>query len=153
MKFEEVKEIATKYSKYCIAVRLNNMMPMDFDQWYERDKVNDQSKQNPHIDNVINFLNTVCENHGRRGFKLWGKKIRSLISQKLKEGFNVNDFYDVITVKSEWLGDKNMHKYFRPITLFGNKFEDYLNENTKPLEKTTDDKFTKAYKEGLSDNF
>ena len=28
----------------------------------------------------------------------------------------------------QWLEDSTMNKYLRPATLFGNKFDDYLNE-------------------------
>jgi uncharacterized phage protein (TIGR02220 family) len=153
MNYNEVKELAEKYAEYCISVRNNQMLPMDFDEFYEKYQLGKNQMIDPLIDEVINFLNTTCKTYGKRGFKVWGKKIRSVIRQKFKEGFDTNDFYDVIRVKSVWLGDKNMHKYFRPITLFGNKFEDYLNETTQPLDKTTDDKFTNAYNEALNDNF
>ena len=46
-----------------------------------------------------------------------------------------------------------MHKYFRPITLFGNKFEDYLNETTEPLDSKQNDEFTDAIRRAASDTY
>ena len=41
----------------------------------------------------------------------------------------------VIDVKTaEWLNDSDMSKYLRPTTLFGAKFESYLNQ--KPVTNT-----------------
>ena len=47
----------------------------------------------------------------------------------MNEGFKEEDFYTVIDKKSaEWLSDSKMSKYLRPETLFGTKFEAYLNQ-------------------------
>ena len=54
-----------------------------------------------------------------------------LIKARLAEGFTVEDFYKVIDTKcAEWAGT-DMAKYLRPETLFGTKFENYLNQNAK----------------------
>lgn len=53
------------------------------------------------------------------------------INARLAEGFTVDDFIKVIDVKcAEWAGT-DMGKYLRPETLFGSKFENYLNQQTK----------------------
>lgn len=45
----------------------------------------------------------------------------------MKEGFKEQDFYDVIDLKVfEWGDNEKMKTYIRPETLFGNKFEGYL---------------------------
>jgi hypothetical protein len=49
-----------------------------------------------------------------------------------------DDFKSVIDKKSkEWLGT-NMERYLRPDTLFGTKFESYLNQNIvdEPVKQT-----------------
>ena len=46
-----------------------------------------------------------------------------------------------------------MHKYFRPMTIFGNKFEDYLNESTKPLTETKDEQFSQAINRAANDTY
>lgn len=57
------------------------------------------------------------------------------IDARLAEGFTVDDFIKVIDVKcAEWSGT-NMDKYLRPETLFGNKFENYLNQQAKQPRK------------------
>lgn len=54
-------------------------------------------------------------------------KTVSLIKARLSEGFTVDDFKKVIdTMTSEWKGT-DMEKFLRPETLFGTKFEGYLN--------------------------
>ena len=56
------------------------------------------------------------------------KDTRKHIKARMDEGFTLDDFYKVIdnTVK-RWKGDPKMCDYLRPSTLFGTKFESYLN--------------------------
>lgn len=52
---------------------------------------------------------------------------RRHISARLKEGFSAEDFRAVIDAKvSDWRHDPTMSKFLRPETLFGTKFESYL---------------------------
>jgi len=75
---------------------------------------------------VILFLNENC---GTK-YKVSTNATKNLIKAKLKEGFTLEDIKEVITIKkNEWLGTE-MEKYLRPQTLFGNKFESYLNQST-----------------------
>lgn len=54
--------------------------------------------------------------------------IKSLIHARMVEGFTVDDFKTVIWKKArEWKGTK-FEQYLRPQTLFGTKFEAYLNQ-------------------------
>ena len=47
----------------------------------------------------------------------------------MSEGFTVEDFKTVIHKKAkQWMDDPKMIKFLRPETLFGSKFEGYLNE-------------------------
>ena len=58
------------------------------------------------------------------------EKTQKLIKARITEKFTVEDFKKVIDIKTqEWLKDSTMNKYLRPETLFGNKFEGYLNES------------------------
>ena len=73
---------------------------------------------------VLDFLNTVVGS----AYKITTKKNQDLIKARMKEGFTVDDFKTVITKKhKEWKGTE-MEKYLRPETLFGTKFESYLNQ-------------------------
>ena len=52
----------------------------------------------------------------------------------MREGYTVEDFRRVIDHKaSEWMEDEKMREYLRPETLFGTKFEGYL--QAAPKEK------------------
>lgn len=55
------------------------------------------------------------------------KKTQSLINARLSEGFAADDFKAVIDSKlAEWGNDAKMRQFLRPETLFGTKFESYL---------------------------
>lgn len=56
------------------------------------------------------------------------KKTRQLIHARWAEGFRLPDFEAVIdTMAAAWVDDPKMAAYLRPETLFGTKFESYLN--------------------------
>lgn len=60
------------------------------------------------------------------------KKTRQLIHARWAEGFRLPDFEAVIaTMSAAWLNDPKMAAYLRPETLFGTKFESYLNRPRK----------------------
>lgn len=55
-----------------------------------------------------------------------------LIKSRLKEGYSISDFKEVIDKKAEaWLGTE-FEQYLTPQTLFGAKFEIYLNQKILP---------------------
>lgn len=62
------------------------------------------------------------------------KQTQLLIQNLLDQGYTGSDIYDVIFLKySQWIenGDKNkidMSQYYRPSTVLGGKFEEYLQE-------------------------
>ena len=85
------------------------------------------------IHEVIDYLNAKVGT--RYGYK--SKASVPHIKARVNEGYTVEDFKTVIDNKADsWLGDKDMEKYLRPSTLFGNKFEGYLNE--RRINKKTD---------------
>lgn len=74
---------------------------------------------------IISCLNEKTKKH----YKANTQKTVRLIRARLKEGFMVEDFKAVIQKKcDDWLGNEKMERYLRPETLFGTKFEGYLNE-------------------------
>ena len=76
---------------------------------------------------VIDYLNKKASTNYRASTK----NTQSFINARVKEGYAVEDFKKVIDSKSrEWLGT-DFEKYLRPATLFGTKFENYLNEANK----------------------
>lgn len=89
------------------------------------------NKYNGAFTEIINHLNAVLGTN----YKPTTKKTKDLIQARLKENFTVDDFKTVIDKKhKQWRGTE-MEKYLRPETLFGTKFEGYLNENTKSYDR------------------
>lgn len=82
---------------------------------------------------IINYLNTKLNTK----YKSNTKNTKEKINARLNEGFVLDDFIVVIDKKTnEWLGT-DMEKYLRPETLFGNKFESYLNQKDISDKQTT----------------
>lgn len=86
---------------------------------------------------VIEYLNQKCNT----SYKSSSNKTKTLIDARVNEGFLLEDFKKVIDIKaSEWLNSE-MAKYLRPETLFGTKFESYLNQKNTGKPKQTNNKF------------
>lgn len=99
----------------------------------EPDGVADKTKT------IIDYLNEKTDSH----YKATTPKTKQLVQARLKEGFSVDDFKTVIDKKTAtWLNDNKMNKYLRPLTLFGTKFEDYLNEKVKGQPDKNDPYYT-----------
>lgn len=76
---------------------------------------------------VISYLNEKAGTKYRSG----SDKTRKHIHARAAEGYKLEDFKTVIDSKcAEWLGT-DYEKYLRPETLFGTKFEGYLNAAPK----------------------
>lgn len=88
---------------------------------------------------IIEYLNLKTGKNFRSSTKI---TIR-LIKARINEGFTIEDFKTVIdNMKYKWTGTK-FQQYLVPTTLFGNKFETYLNQERKP-EKESDGKFKRG---------
>lgn len=93
----------------------------------ERKKDKKEKKVNNNIpfQSIIDYLNQKAN----KNYKHTSAKTQTLISARWNEGFKEQDFFKVIDNKvSVWLKNPNMNQYLRPETLFGTKFEGYLNE-------------------------
>ena len=78
---------------------------------------------------VIDYLNSKTGQSFRSGTKATQQHINA----RLAEGFTVDDFKRVVdNMWTDWRGTE-WEKYLRPSTLFGSKFENYLNR--KPQNK------------------
>lgn len=79
---------------------------------------------------VIEYLNNKTGKH----YKPTTNKTQTVIKARCNEGFTEDDFKKVIDNKvAEWKGT-DMEKFLRPETLFGNKFEGYLNQQVNNKE-------------------
>lgn len=91
------------------------------------DKDIDKEKEKEVYISIVDYLNEKAHTNYRAS----SAKTQSVIRARLAEGFTVDDFKTVINKKcAEWL-NTDMEKYLRPETLFGTKFEGYLNANVR----------------------
>ena len=115
----------------------------DNDNDNENERTGDESPTNrPVIDlaqcseTIISYLN---EKLGTK-YKSTTAKTKTAIHARLMEGFTVDNFKTVIDKKcAEWIGNEKMEKYLRPETLFGTKFEGYLNQRAETNAKSSRD--------------
>jgi len=78
---------------------------------------------------IIEYLNQEADTN----YKSTSVKTKTLIKARMKEGFTVDNFHTVIQKKTAEWRNTEQEKYLRPETLFGTKFESYLNQkNGKP---------------------
>lgn len=91
----------------------------------DNNDINENNDNNIPYAEIINYLNQ----RANRNFKSTSQATQRHISARWNEGFGLEDFKEVIDKKcTEWLNDNEMSKYLRPRTLFGTKFEGYLNQ-------------------------
>lgn len=94
---------------------------------------------------IVDYLNRKTS----ANYKSTTKPTQRLIKARWHEGYRLDDFKKVVDNKaSEWQGDSKMWKYMRPATLFGSKFDDYLNANN--LDKSRKKPTTGGYEEILN---
>lgn len=115
---------------------------------YSNEKKNDNENENdndvssPESSNDslnVSFQAIISHLNSRAGtaFRHTTKTTQKHIKARLSEGFTLDDFKTVIDKKcAEWIGDEKMEKYLRPETLFGTKFESYLNAKTTGRNET-----------------
>lgn len=100
----------------------------------------DKDKDNNIYSRIIDYLNEKAS----KGFKYTTKKTKSCIDARLKEGFTESDFLKVIDIKvKEWKDNKDMNLYLRPQTLFGPKFESYLQQDIQQEQAEQHKKYDK----------
>ena len=90
----------------------------------EEDKDKEKEEDKEIYISIVDYLNQKA---GTK-YKASSKKTKTCIHARLAEGFELDDFKTVIDKKcADWIGDSKMEQYLRPETLFGTKFESYLN--------------------------
>lgn len=77
------------------------------------------------FEEIVEYLNTIT----KKCFRPTTKATASAIKARWREGFRIEDFKSVVDNRAgKWLQDEKMCEYLRPDTLFGTKFESYLND-------------------------
>lgn len=126
------KLLETKQTEDIVETKKDNVR-----QEIEKEKELEKDKEI--YKHIVDYLNEKVGTH----YRATNKTTQKHINARLKEGYTYDDFKIVIDKKcAEWKGT-SMEQYLRPETLFGTKFENYLNAKThtkgvtdnEPIEK------------------
>lgn len=91
----------------------------------DKEKEGEEEKDTIPYDSIVAYLNDKAGTNYRASTA----KTKTAIHARFSEGFTEEDFRCVIDKKcAEWIGTE-WEKFLRPETLFGTKFEGYLNAN------------------------
>lgn len=86
------------------------------------------------LDKISDILSYLNDRTGKK-YKANNQTTKKHIVARFNEGYEYDDFITVIDNKcNEWLNNKDMQQYLRPSTLFGTKFEAYLNQKSSNKE-------------------
>ncbi|MGV3010050.1 phage replisome organizer N-terminal domain-containing protein [Streptococcus thoraltensis] len=85
--------------------------------------VSDETKDDIPYKEIVDYLNDKAKTNYRAS----GKDTKSHIKARWSEGFNLDDFKTVIDKQVARWTNTEYQQYLRPKTLFGTKFESYLN--------------------------
>lgn len=126
-KAEMMRKHREKIKQIDLSNNVTKMLPYkEIDKEIEIDKKEDiEDSITVTLHNIINYLNKRTN----KNFRYTNNSNNKHIKARLNEGFIFDDFKKVIDIKCfQWLQNKEMNRYLRPVTLFGTKFESYLNE-------------------------
>lgn len=102
---------------------------------------NDNTNNDSRVDSIpykeiIDYLNIKT---GKR-FSHKSNANTKLIKARINEGYTKDDFFKVIDTKTtEWINVEDMKQYLQPTTLFGNKFDKYLNQEIPEQTEESND--------------
>jgi len=94
---------------------------------------------------IITYLNKKVGT----AYKSSSKESQRLIKLRFKSGFTLEDFYKVIDNKYDDWFKTDMEQYLRPMTLFGTKFESYLNQVSNKKKDIDEPDWLNGYIEKL----
>jgi uncharacterized phage protein (TIGR02220 family) len=95
----------------------------------EQTQPSNGSKESIPYREITEYLNAKTG----KNFRWKSKETRQHIKARWEDGYKIEDFQKVIDTKvAKWGKDPKYCDYLRPITLFGTKFEAYLNESRSP---------------------
>lgn len=95
------------------------------------DNKEDIKRDNNIVSGIVDYLN---EKSGK-SYRASSEKTKAVINARIREGFTLDDFKRVIDSKCEEWKNTDMERYIRPETLFGTKFEGYLQTAPKRKER------------------
>ena len=92
----------------------------------DTDTISDTKLEN--IKAIVSYLNSRCGTN----YRYQTDSTQRHIKARFADGYTLDDFKAVIDKKAdEWMNTEH-EKYLRPETLFGTKFESYLNQKIIP---------------------
>lgn len=109
-----------------------------FPNWLDETAIKTLEKtKNKELWIPIAYLNQITEKRYK-----FIDKTKKLLTARFKDGYTIEDFKQVIDVKTaEWKDNPNFSKYLRPETLFGSKFDSYLNQKSKYIRADSENNF------------
>ena len=121
---EILQEVVKNFNDGSKEILPNNILYNIVDNIVDNNIVENAEKHNTKtITEIVDYLNEKAHKKYRSNNKTTIRHINA----RLKEGRTLSDFKKVIDNRcATWLGT-DMEQYLRPSTLFGSKFESYLN--------------------------
>ena len=127
---EILQEVVKKFNEGSKEILPNNILYNIVDNIVDNNIVENAEKNDmKFITEIIDYLNEKAHTNYRSNSKTTIRHINA----RLNEGYTLSDFKQVIDNRcATWLGT-DMAQYLRPETLFGSKFESYLNSPAPKL--------------------
>ncbi|PYZ95348.1 hypothetical protein CR194_04995 [Salipaludibacillus keqinensis] len=120
----------------------NEELPFsDEERTYEDEPTEESTEDSPKEPSSIPYAEiiTYLNEQTDKNFKPSVRKTQEKIRARWQEKHRLQDFQKVIDTKTaQWINDPSMNKFLRPETLFGTKFEAYLNEGDTSKESAFD---------------
>lgn len=135
---EKENRVNSKSNNLYLDNILSGNLDFTFPTWLEENARKDLEKtKHKELWIPIAYLNQVAN----KRYKFVDKTKRLLLA-RFKEGYTLEDFKQVIDIKTaEWKDSPEFSKYLRPETLFGTKFDGYLNQKPKTIKGKSEDNF------------
>ena len=137
------EDIATLFSR-TVHGTYNDTSTLGGEEEEKEEEKEEETKTHasPPFREIIEYLNEKSDSC----YRYTTSKTQELIRKRWKEGFRLDDFKTVIDKKvTEWIKHKEMSRYLRPETLFGNKFEGYLNQKVGDQDKKPPGDYDKLF--------
>ena len=126
IKDEHIRDVRRSSGKLGGSPLLKQMVNQTIEQKSTPSSSSSSSNNNIPYSTIVGHLNSKAN----KDFKHTTKGTKNHIRARWNDGYRLDDFLKVIDKKvSEWGSNPEMVEYLRPQTLFGTKFEAYLQTN------------------------
>jgi len=137
IELDKDKELDKELDKEYI---LSGKPDFTFPDWLTPEMIEEITKGKP--ERYLVRIPLAYFNHSvGKNYKYLEKNLKHIMA-RFNEGYTLEDFKQVIDVKTEeWKDNPEFFKYLRPETLFGSKFDSYLNQKPKISKSKPDNNF------------